>query len=126
MMADDQNYCCRFFLVANAIAAGYLVLSLPFSAVGILRPTAAVVRLFLLVCDMLVTLLLTGAGAAAAAILYVAHRGNLRANWVPICMQFHGFCQRTSGAVVATFLGVLVVAVLILMGACAIRRRSRR
>uniref|UniRef100_A0A0A9BW30 Uncharacterized protein n=1 Tax=Arundo donax TaxID=35708 RepID=A0A0A9BW30_ARUDO len=38
-------------------------------------------------------------------------------------MQFHGFCQRTSGAVVATFLAVLVFIVLILMAACAIRRR---
>ncbi|GJN39940.1 hypothetical protein PR202_gb29094 [Eleusine coracana subsp. coracana] len=112
-----------FFMVANAVAAGYLVLSLPFSAVGILRPSAAGVRLFLLVCDMLVTLLLTGAGAAAGAILYVAHWGNIRANWVPICMQFHGFCQRTSGAVVASFLAVLVFLVLILMGAAAIRRR---
>jgi len=70
--------------------------------------------------------MLTAAAAAAAAIVDLAHSGNIRANWVPICMQFHGFCQRTSGAVVATFLGVLVVAVLILMGACAIRRRSRR
>ncbi|KAK3122481.1 hypothetical protein QOZ80_8AG0614240 [Eleusine coracana subsp. coracana] len=112
-----------FFMVANAVAAGYLVLSLPFSAVGILRASAAGVRLFLLVCDMLVTLLLTGAGAAAAAILYVAHWGNIRANWVPICMQFHGFCQRTSGAVVASFLAVLVFLVLILMGAAAIRHR---
>ncbi|XP_062192731.1 casparian strip membrane protein 2-like [Phragmites australis] len=112
-----------FFMVGNAIAAGYLVLSLPFSVVGILRPKATGVRLFLLVCDVVMMLLLTAAGAAAAAIVYVAHWGNRRANWVPICMQFHGFCQRTSGAVVATFLAVLVFIVLILMAACAIRRR---
>ncbi|XP_062195643.1 casparian strip membrane protein 2-like [Phragmites australis] len=112
-----------FFMVGNAIAAGYLVLSLPFSAVGIIRPKATGVRLFLLVCDVVMMLLLTAAGAAAAAIVYVAHWGNRRANWVPICMQFHGFCQRTSGAVVASFLAVLVFIVLILMAVCAIRRR---
>ncbi|PVH36115.1 hypothetical protein PAHAL_6G001700 [Panicum hallii] len=112
-----------FFVVGNAIAAGYLVLSLPFSAVGIVHPGATGVRLFLLLCDVVVMCLLTAAGAAAAAIVYVAHWGSRRANWVPICMQFHGFCQRTSGAVVATFLAVLVLAVLILMAACAIRRR---
>jgi uncharacterized protein (TIGR01569 family) len=114
-----------FFMVANAVAAGYLVLSLPFSAVGIVRPKATGVRVFLLVCDVLIMSLLTAAGAAAAAIVYVAHWGSVRANWVPICMQFHGFCQRTSGAVVATFLAVLVLLVLILMAACSIRRRSR-
>ncbi|CAD6246275.1 unnamed protein product [Miscanthus lutarioriparius] len=113
-----------FFLVANAVAAGYLVLSLPFSVVGILRPNKATgVRLLLLICDVVIMALLTAAAAAAAAIVYVAHSGNRRANWVPICFQFHGFCQRTSGSVVATFLAVLVFIVLILMAACAIRRR---
>ncbi|KAF8647446.1 hypothetical protein HU200_065356 [Digitaria exilis] len=119
----DDFTAFTFFVVANAIAAGYLVLSLPFSAVGIVRPKATGVRLFLLLCDVVVMCLLTAAGAAAAAIVYVAHWGSRRANWVPICMQFHGFCQRTSGAVVASFLAVLVFIVLILMAACTIRRR---
>lgn len=39
-------------MVANAIAAGYLVLSLPFSAVIVLRPQAIGLRHLLLVCDM--------------------------------------------------------------------------
>ena len=49
--------------------------------------------------------MLTAAAAAAAAIVDLAHSGNIRANWVPICMQFHGFCQRTSGSVVASIIG---------------------
>jgi len=122
----DDFAAFTLLVVGNAVAAGYLVLSLPFSAVAVVRPGATGVRLFLLLCDVVAMCLLAAAGAAAAAVVYVAHWGSRRANWVPICMQFHGFCQRTSGAVVATFLGVLVVAVLILMGACAIRRRSRR
>ncbi|CAO2205421.1 unnamed protein product [Urochloa humidicola] len=119
----DDFTAFTFFVVANAVAAGYLVLSLPFSAVGVVRPKATGARLFLLLCDVVVMCLLTAAGAAAAAVVYVAHWGSRRANWVPICMQFHGFCQRTSGAVVATFLAVLVFVVLIFMGAGAIRRR---
>ena len=39
-------------MVANAIAAGYLVLSLPFSAVIVLRPQAIGLRHLLLVCDL--------------------------------------------------------------------------
>jgi hypothetical protein len=39
-------------MVANAIAAGYLVLSLPFSATLVLRPQATGLRLLLVVCDM--------------------------------------------------------------------------
>jgi uncharacterized protein (TIGR01569 family) len=67
--------------------------------------------------------LLSAAAAAAAAIVDLAHSGNLRANWVPICMQFHGFCRRTSGSVVASFLAVLIFMLLVIMGAVSIRRR---
>jgi len=53
----DQSLKCipaarRFFMVANAIAAGYLVLSLPFSAAIVLRPQAIGLRHLLLVCDL--------------------------------------------------------------------------
>jgi uncharacterized protein (TIGR01569 family) len=61
--------------------------------------------------------------ACAAAIVDLAHNGNLRANWVPICMQFHGFCQRTSGSVVASFLTVVILMFLVILAACSIRKR---
>ncbi|KAF0899551.1 hypothetical protein E2562_020757 [Oryza meyeriana var. granulata] len=113
-----------FFMVANAIAAGYMVLSLPFSAASIMSSKAATgVKLLLLICDTIMAVLLTAAAAAATAMVYVAHEGNLRANWVPICLQFHGFCQRTSGAVIASFLAVLVLMILVVMAACSIPRR---
>ncbi|XP_047964827.1 casparian strip membrane protein 3-like, partial [Salvia hispanica] len=40
-----------FFVVANAIASGYLLLSMPFSIVAIVRPHAAGVKLLLLILD---------------------------------------------------------------------------
>ncbi|EEC79404.1 hypothetical protein OsI_20349 [Oryza sativa Indica Group] len=60
---------------------------------------------------------------AAAAIVDLAHNSNLQANWVPICMQFHGFCQRTSGSVVASFLTVVILMFLVILGACSIHKR---
>ncbi|GJN01274.1 hypothetical protein PR202_ga18527 [Eleusine coracana subsp. coracana] len=119
----DEFPALVFFMVANAVAAGYLVLSLPFSVAVFLRPHAIGLRLLLLVCDVIVFGLLAAAAAAAAAIVDLAHSGNLRANWVPICMQFHGFCQRTSGSVVASFLAVLVFMLLVILGAFAVRKR---
>ncbi|XP_047062991.1 casparian strip membrane protein 1 [Lolium rigidum] len=112
-----------FLLVASAVAAGYLVLSLPFSAVIVLRPQTTILRFLLLVSDTIVLALLTAAAAAATAIVALAHNGNERANWVPICMQFHGFCQRTSGAVVASFLSVFIFVLLVVLAAFAIRKR---
>ncbi|KAJ6300235.1 hypothetical protein OIU76_021102 [Salix suchowensis] len=43
----------QFFVIAMAIVAGYLVLSLPFSIVAIVRPHAAGPRLLLLILDTL-------------------------------------------------------------------------
>ncbi|KAG8066775.1 hypothetical protein GUJ93_ZPchr0004g39182 [Zizania palustris] len=112
-----------FFMVANAITAGYLVLSLPFSAAVVLRPQTTGLRLLLLVCDLIMVALLAAAASAAAAMVDLAHNGNLRANWVAICMQFHGFCQRTSGSVVGSFISVLILMLLVIFGAFAIRKR---
>lgn len=42
---------CRFFVVANAVAVGYVGLSMPFSIVCIIRPRAIGPRLLLVIFD---------------------------------------------------------------------------
>ncbi|KAH6836786.1 hypothetical protein C2S53_008233 [Perilla frutescens var. hirtella] len=111
-----------FFVVANAIASGYLVLSMPFSIVAIVRPHAAGVRLLLLILDTVVMAFTTAAAAAAAAIVYLAHNGNANTNWFAICQQFNDFCQRVSGAVVASFIAAVIFIFLVLLSAVALRR----
>ncbi|XP_052184587.1 casparian strip membrane protein 3-like [Diospyros lotus] len=112
-----------FFVIANALASGYLVLSLPFSIVGIVRPHAAGIRLLLLIFDIMMVALTTASAAAAAAVVYLAHNGNSSANWVAICQQFNGFCQRVSTAVVASFIGAVIFVFLVILSAVALRRR---
>ncbi|XP_072964431.1 casparian strip membrane protein 2-like [Typha angustifolia] len=111
-----------FFVVGNAIAAGYLVLSLPLSIVAICRPQASCPRLLLLIFDLIMVALTTAAASAAAAIVYLAHTGNTRANWIAICLQFESFCERTSGAVVGSFIAVVLFMLLVLMSALALRK----
>ncbi|KAI3950508.1 hypothetical protein MKW92_053195 [Papaver armeniacum] len=75
-----------FFVAAKAIACGYLLLSLPFSVISIIRPSIVGERLLLLIAD-----------------------------------TFNEFCQQTSGAVVASFAGVLIFIILVIMSALALR-----
>ncbi|PIN20725.1 hypothetical protein CDL12_06577 [Handroanthus impetiginosus] len=112
-----------FFVVANAIVSGYLFLSLPFSIVGIVRPHAAGIKLLLLIFDTMMVAFATAAAAAAAAIVYLAHNGNSNTNWLAICQQFTDFCQRVSGAVVASFIAAVILIFLVLLSAVALRRR---
>ncbi|CAD5163543.1 casparian strip membrane protein 2-like [Musa acuminata AAA Group] len=111
-----------FFVVANAIAAGYLVLSLPFSLAIMVRPRAIGPRLLLFICDTVMVALTTAAASAAAAIVYLAHNGDAKANWIAICLRFDGFCQRISGAVVASFIAVVFFFVLVVMSALVMRK----
>ncbi|KAL2511072.1 Casparian strip membrane protein 3 [Abeliophyllum distichum] len=111
-----------FFVVANAIASGYLVLSLPFSIVCIVRPHAVGAKLLLLIFDTVMVGFTTAAAAAAAAIVYLAHNGNSNTNWFAICQQFTDFCQRVSGAVVASFIAAVIFIFLVVLSAEALRR----
>ncbi|CAN1772276.1 Probable UDP-N-acetylglucosamine--peptide N-acetylglucosaminyltransferase SPINDLY [Linum perenne] len=112
----------QFFVIAMGIVGGYLVLSLPFSIVCIVRPQTAAPRFLLLVLDIVVMTLNTAAASAAAAIVYLAHNGNSNTNWLAICNQFGDFCQKVSGAVVAAFVVVLLFVVLLILSAVALRK----
>ena len=73
--------------------------------------------------DLQVMVALTTSGAAAAAsIVYLAHNGNPNTNWNAICQQFNDFCQRVSGAVVASFITALIFVFLVVLSAVALRR----
>ncbi|KAH0851668.1 hypothetical protein HID58_094565 [Brassica napus] len=112
----------QFFVIAIAMVASYLVLSLPFSIVTIIRPLAAAPRLILLISDTVVVTLATSAAAAAAAIVYLAHNGNPNTNWLPICQQFGDFCQAVSSAVVASSIAVVFFIILIVISAIALKK----
>ncbi|XP_028795537.1 casparian strip membrane protein 1-like [Neltuma alba] len=111
----------QFFVVAMAFAGGYLVLSLPFSVVTIIRPHAVGARLLLIVLDTVFLTLAAAGGAASAAIVYLAHNGNDDSNWLAICSQFTDFCQATSGAVVSSFVAVVFFVVLVIVSALALQ-----
>lgn len=112
-----------FLVIADAIAAGYLVFSIPLAIISIIRPTAVCPRLTLLIFDLVAVALTTAAGSAAAAIVYLAHSGNSKANWVAICNRFQDFCEQTSGAVVASMVGTVLLLLMVIISALLLPRR---
>ncbi|XP_021760933.1 casparian strip membrane protein 1-like [Chenopodium quinoa] len=110
-----------YFVVANAIVAAYLVLSMPFSIVTIVRPLVKAPRLILVIFDTIALTLTISAAAAAAAIVSLAHKGNTNTNWIAICQQFDNFCQRSSGAVVASFVTAVIFVLLVILSTVALK-----
>ncbi|CAI0391408.1 unnamed protein product [Linum tenue] len=112
----------QFFVIAMSIVGGYLVLSLPFSIVLIIRPSAVAPKMLLVALDIVALTLNAAAGGAAAAVVYLAHNGNSSANWLAICQQFGDFCQKVSGAVVASFISAVALVFLVVLSGFALRR----
>ncbi|MED6112620.1 hypothetical protein PIB30_063220 [Stylosanthes scabra] len=117
----DNFTAFQFFVISMAFVGGYLVLSLPFSIVTIIRPHAVGPRLFLIILDMVFLTVATASAAAGAAVVYLAHNGNQDSNWLAICNQFTDFCQQTSGAVISAFVSVVLLLFLVIMTAVALR-----
>ncbi|KAK1411892.1 hypothetical protein QVD17_32735 [Tagetes erecta] len=109
-----------FFVIANSITAAYLALTIPISIVCIVRPHLVAPRVVLIFLDSVMVALTTAAAGGAASIVYLAHNGNSDANWPAICQQFNDFCQEVSGAVVASFLTVVVLMFLVVLSAFAL------
>ncbi|CAI9109730.1 OLC1v1009606C1 [Oldenlandia corymbosa var. corymbosa] len=112
-----------FFVVANSVVAAYLVLSLGLSIFHIMKSRAQGSRIALIFFDAGMLALLTAGASAAAAIVYLAHKGNTRANWFAICQQFNSFCERISGSLIGSFGGILIFVLLILLSAVTLARR---
>ncbi|RLM54294.1 hypothetical protein C2845_PM10G07480 [Panicum miliaceum] len=113
--------------LASAIAMGTTNETLPFFT-QFIRFKAQYSDLptltFFVVANSIAMLALVTAGAsAAAAIVYLAHKGNVRANWLAICQQFDSFCERISGSLIGSFGAMVVLILLILLSAIALARR---
>ncbi|CAA7031185.1 unnamed protein product [Microthlaspi erraticum] len=111
-----------FFVVANAIAGGYLVLSLPVSIFHIISTKTKTSRIILHIIDTVMLALVSCGASAATATVYLAHEGNTTANWAPICQQFDGFCKRISGSLVGSFCAMIFLIFILINSAISLSR----
>ncbi|KAK6139357.1 hypothetical protein DH2020_026903 [Rehmannia glutinosa] len=113
----------RFFVIANAIVCGYLAISLPMAIYHVIRTRAAKSRALLIFLDTIMLAVLTAGASAAAAVVYLAHKGNASANWLAICQQYQNFCQRITGSLIGSFGAVLILILLIPLSGLILSRQ---
>ncbi|OIW05880.1 hypothetical protein TanjilG_23666 [Lupinus angustifolius] len=112
----------QFFVVANGVIGGYMILALPFSYVCIIRPHTIGPRLGLMIVDIVMMGVATGAASSATAIVYLSHNGSRDANWIAICQGYTNFCQTSSEAVVLSFVAAISLMCLVPLSALALKR----
>ncbi|KAB2623654.1 CASP-like protein [Pyrus ussuriensis x Pyrus communis] len=100
-------YLCWYFVIANAIATvyGFLVIFLP-SKSQLWRLVVAL--------DVVITILLSSSISAALAIGTLGKNGNSYAGWLPICGQVPKYCDRVKGALISSFVGLIIYVLLLL------------
>ncbi|KAI3467322.1 hypothetical protein Pfo_023985 [Paulownia fortunei] len=113
----------RFFVIANAAVCGYLAISLPMAIYHIIRTTAAKSRALLIFLDTTMLAVLTAGASAAAAVVYLAHKGNTSANWLAICQQYQNFCERITGSLIGSFGAVFILILLIPLSGLILSRQ---
>ncbi|XP_074560076.1 CASP-like protein 1B1 [Curcuma longa] len=103
--AFQQTPAFVYFVLANALASLYNLL------VMLLRPClknrGRQVLVHLL--DMVVFALVVTGAAAAASMAELGKNGNKYARWNPICDRFEAFCIRGGAALVAAFIGAVLL-----------------
>nr|A9P0A6.1 RecName: Full=CASP-like protein 1U1; Short=PsCASPL1U1 [Picea sitchensis]ABK26317.1 unknown [Picea sitchensis] len=112
-----------FFVIANAVACGYTLLSLIFSITG--KFTSTPLSVFLLsVTDLVMVALVSAGVSAAAAIAYVGYKGNSHTQWGKVCGIYDRFCHHGAGAIVASFVSLIIFMVLTVMSTYSFYRRT--
>ncbi|CAM8915296.1 unnamed protein product [Rhodiola kirilowii] len=88
-----------YFVVANAVGAGYSLIVLFLSLCK--NPYWRII----LVLDLVMAVLLASSMSAALTIAQVGKKGNSHAGWLPICGQVPRFCDHVGGAIISGIIG---------------------
>lgn len=104
----------RYFVVANAIACSYAVLSVVLSLVNGGGSNSSL-GLVITVADVVMTGLLFSANGAAASVGMIGYEGNSHVQWRKVCNVFHKFCVQGAAALFISLLGAVAFLLLVVL-----------
>ncbi|XP_042016695.1 CASP-like protein 1F2 [Salvia splendens] len=106
----------KFFAYTNLIVFAFTILSLFFAYVG-KKAVDPVYFFYIFLHDLMVTVLLMAACAAATAVGYVGKYGNSHAGWVEICGYLGEFCRKATAASSISYFALVVYLILTVISA---------
>ncbi|KAK9278355.1 hypothetical protein L1049_027920 [Liquidambar formosana] len=125
-LAIDARYsyssAFKFFVIANGIACAFTALSLVSTFILSRRGSKPNSFFFLFLHDLFVMSLVMAGSAAATAIGYVGRYGNSHTGWMPLCDHFGKFCNKSTAAVLLSYLSFIFLLLLTIISA----NRSRQ
>ncbi|KAK2358192.1 CASP protein 1E1 [Trifolium repens] len=103
-----------YFLVANVIACTYGAISMLLTFLNRGKRKVLLGKLVTLLDALMVALLFSGIGAAAAIGL-LGYQGNSHVRWNKVCNVFDKFCHQVAASIILSLLGSLAFLLLIVL-----------
>ncbi|KAK7850227.1 casp-like protein 1b1 [Quercus suber] len=103
---------CTFFVVANAQASFHNLLILVLEIVGHKIDFKGLRLAIIAILDMLIVVLAAAGDGAAVFMAELGKNGNSHARWNKICDKFQTFCDHGSGALIASFIGLILLLII--------------
>eukprot|EP01018_Ginkgo_biloba_P017213 Gb_26813 [translate_table: standard] len=116
-----------FFVVVNAVACGYSALSMisnivnNIKSLSLSRFNILFIQFFL---DLIMVAFVSSGASAATAVAYLGKKGNSHTGWHEICHHFDRFCDHVAGALVPSFVSVIIFMVLTVMSTYRLYKAS--
>ncbi|KAI3510548.1 hypothetical protein L1887_17634 [Cichorium endivia] len=95
------------FVIANGVATLHSLLMLALSFVSHTYDLKGLRFLIVAALDMMTIALVSGAATATVFMGELARHGNSHARWNKICDNFERYCNQGSGAIIASYIGIL-------------------
>ncbi|KAL0352733.1 UNVERIFIED_CONTAM: CASP-like protein 1B2 [Sesamum angustifolium] len=113
---DDQlkiiDLARRFFVIANGNASLHNLLMLVVGLMGPKWKFKGLAQLAIPVLDLMNVAIVSGGASAAVFMGQLGRDGNSHARWNKICDKFDSFCDQGGGAMIASFVGLMLMTVI--------------
>ncbi|KAL3380281.1 hypothetical protein AABB24_000754 [Solanum stoloniferum] len=112
-----------YFVIVNAIACAYAVISLVLSLAN--KGKAKCLSLTIIFFDLIMMALLYSSVGAAAAVGLIGYKGNTHVRWNKVCDVFGKFCGQVAAAVVISLVGSILFLLLVLFAMLNLHKNRR-
>ncbi|OIT30967.1 PREDICTED: CASP-like protein 1E2 [Nicotiana attenuata] len=112
-----------YFVIVNAIACAYAVISLVLSLAN--RGKKKGLSLMIILLDLITVALLFSGGGAALAVGLIGYKGNSHVRWNKVCDKFDRFCGQVAAAIVISLVGSALFLLLVLLAVLNLHKNRR-
>ncbi|KAK4588902.1 hypothetical protein RGQ29_019778 [Quercus rubra] len=113
-----------FFVVANSMASFHNLLILVVEIVGHKIDYKGLRLAIIAILDMLIVVLAAAGDGAAVFMAELGKHGNSHARWNKICDKFQTFCDHGSGALIASFIGLILLLIINIISIAKLKPKS--